>query len=266
MPKLRDKLSKRGVYVLPSLFTTMGLFAGFYSLIAAVQGRYEVAAWAILAAAIFDMLDGRMARLLHAETDFGAEYDSMCDMLSFGVAPAVLVYLWTLVHLPAELHKLAWLGGFFLVACAAVRLARFNVQLETQEKRYFQGLPTPGAALLIATSVLFHEDAGIEPSSWLWISVSFFLAWLMVSRVRFWSGKDVDLKQRRSTGLLVIMIVVIGLVMLDPYRVPFAVMFIYCLHGPILSLWQSRRLSQYREQRRARRKANKAGKPDEKSE
>jgi CDP-diacylglycerol--serine O-phosphatidyltransferase len=259
MPKLRDKLSKRGVYVLPSLFTTMGLFAGFYSLIAAVQGRYEVAAWAILAAAIFDMLDGRVARLLHAETDFGAEYDSMCDMLSFGVAPAVLVYLWALVHLPTELHEMAWLGGFFFVACAAVRLARFNVQLDTQEKRYFQGLPTPGAALLIATSVLFHEDAGIEPSSWLWIFVSFFLAWLMVSRIRFWSGKDVDLKQRRSTGLLVFMIVIIGLVMLDPYRVPFAVMFVYCLHGPFLTLWQSRRLARYREQRRARRKKMRDG-------
>ena len=266
MPKLRDKLPKRGVYVLPSLFTTMGLFAGFYSLIAAVQGRYEVAAWAILAAAIFDMLDGRVARLLHAETAFGAEYDSMCDMLSFGVAPAVLVYLWALVHLPTELHKLAWLGSFFLVACAAVRLARFNVQLDTQDKRYFQGLPTPGAALLIATSVLFHEDAGIEPSSWLWVFASFFLAWLMVSRVRFWSGKDVDLKQRRSTGLLVFMIVVIGLVMLDPYRVPFVVMFIYCLHGPVLSLWQSRRLAQYRQKRRERREAIKAGKSDKESE
>ncbi len=262
MPKFRDKLPKRGVYVLPSLFTTMGLFAGFYSLIAAVQGSYEVAAWAIMAAAIFDMLDGRMARLLHAETEFGAEYDSMCDMLSFGVAPAVLVYLWALVHLPAELHKLAWLGGFFFVACAAVRLARFNVQLENQDKRYFQGLPTPGAALLIATSVLFHEDAGFEPSPWLWIFASFSLAWLMVSHVRFWSGKDVDLKQRRSTGLLVFMIVVIGLVMIDPYRVPFAVMFIYCVHGPVLSMWQSRRLAQYRQQRREKRRASRAGKSD----
>jgi len=262
MPRLKDRLSKRGVYVLPSLFTTMGLFAGFYSLIAAIQGRYDMAAWAIMAAAIFDMLDGRMARLLHAETAFGAEYDSMCDMLSFGVAPAVLVYLWALVHLPIELHKLAWLGGFFLVACAAVRLARFNVQLGIQDKRYFQGLPTPGAALLIATSVLFHEDAGIEPVAWLWICVTFFLAWLMVSHVRFWSGKDVDLKQRRSTGLLVFMIVVIGLVMLDPYRVPFAVMFVYCLHGPVLSLWQSRRLAQYRQQRQARRKKTRVGKSE----
>lgn len=258
IPGDNGRLRQRGVYVLPSLFTTMGLFAGFYSLVAAIQGRYELAAWAILAAAVFDMMDGRVARLLHAETAFGAEYDSLCDMLSFGVAPAVLIYLWALVHMPAELHKLAWLGGFFLVACAALRLARFNVQLHQQDKKYFQGLPTPAAALLIATAVLFHEHSNIEPWSWLWFFVSLFLAWLMVSRVRFFSGKDVDLKQRRTSGLLVVMIVVIGLLTVDPYRVPFAVMLVYCLHGPILSLWQNRRLAQYRQERRARR-AGKTG-------
>jgi CDP-diacylglycerol--serine O-phosphatidyltransferase len=257
MARPKRGLSRRGVYALPSLFTTMGLFAGFYALVAAIQGRYELSAWAILAAAIFDMMDGRVARLLHAETPFGAEYDSLCDMLSFGVAPAVLVYLWALAHLPTELHKLAWLGGFFLVACAALRLARFNVQLECQDKRYFQGLPTPGSALMIATGVLYHVDAGVEPWPWLWFFVSLFLAWLMVSGVRFWSGKDVDLKQRRSTGLLVIMIVVIGLVMVDPYRVPFTVLFIYCLHGPILSLWQGRRLAHYRMQRKKARQRRK---------
>ena len=253
-----SRLRQRGVYVLPSLFTTMGLFAGFYSLIAAIQGRYELAAWAILAAAIFDMMDGRVARLLHAETAFGAEYDSLCDMLSFGIAPAVLVYLWALVQMPADLHKLAWLGGFFLVACAALRLARFNVQLHQQDKRYFQGLPTPGTALLIASAVLFHEHSELQPSPWLWFFVSLFLAWLMVSRVRFFSGKDVDLKQRRTSGLLVVMIVVVGLVMTDPYRVPFIIILVYCLHGPILSLWQNRRLAQYRQERRAKRAGRKA--------
>ena len=260
--KIQGRFRQRGVYVLPSLFTTMGLFAGFYSLVAAIQGRYELAAWAILAAAVFDMMDGRVARLLHAETAFGAEYDSLCDMLSFGIAPAVLVYLWALVQLPAELHKLAWLGGFFLVACAALRLARFNVQLQQQDKRYFQGLPTPGSALLIATAVLFHEHSGFQPWPWLWFAVSLFLAWLMVSRVRFFSGKDVDLKQKRTSGLLVVMIVAIGLVMTDPYRVPFVVMLIYCLHGPIISLWQNRRLTQYRQARRAK-KAAKDGEGDQ---
>ncbi len=251
---IKGGMRRRGVYLLPSLFTTMGLFAGFYALIAAIQGRFELAAWAILAAAIFDMLDGRVARLLHAETEFGAEYDSLCDMLSFGVAPAVLLYMWALVNLGPELHQLAWLGGFFLIAGAAIRLARFNVQLEHQDKRYFQGLPTPGVALLVATAVLYHVESNIEPWPWLWLFMAFFMAWLMVSSVRFTSGKDVDLKQRHSSSVLVGMILMIGLIAVDPYRVPFGVMFVYCMHGPILSLWQSRRIDQYRQQRRLRRK------------
>ncbi len=252
MTGVRGKV-RRGVYLLPSLFTTMGLFAGFYALIAAVQGRYELAAWAIIAAAVFDMLDGRVARLLHAETEFGAEYDSLCDMLSFGVAPAVLMYLWALVDLPSNLHKLAWLGAFFLAAGAALRLARFNVQLGTQDKRYFNGLPTPAAALLIASAVLFHGEEGFDPDPWLWLGVSFLLAWLMVSRVRFMSGKDVDLKQRRPSGILVAMVAVVGLVAIDPYRVPFMFFMAYVLHGPMMSLWQNRRLAKARRLRRLRR-------------
>ncbi|MDQ6997941.1 MAG: CDP-diacylglycerol--serine O-phosphatidyltransferase [Mariprofundus sp.] len=255
MPKLKEKVAERGVYLLPSLFTTMGLFSGFYSLIASIQGNFEIAAWAILAAAIFDMLDGRVARLLHAETDFGAEYDSLCDMLSFGVAPAILLYFWALVNLGSDLHRLAWLGAFFLVACAAIRLARFNTKLEVQDKRYFQGLPTPGAALLIAMAVLYHVDGNFEPSPWLWFGMSVFLAWLMVSNVRFVSGKDIDLKQRRSSGVIVIFVVLVGLLALDPYRVPFTVILAYCLHGPLLSLWQNRRLSHLRQARKLKKKA-----------
>jgi len=263
MPKLKDTVGKRGVYVLPSLFTTMGLFAGFYSLIASIQGNFELAAWAILAAAVFDMLDGRVARLLHAETEFGAEYDSLCDMLSFGVAPAVLVYLWALVNLSPDLHKLAWLGGFFVVACAALRLARFNVKHNEQDRRYFQGLPTPGAALFIATAVLYHVDMHAEPWPWLWLGLSVFLSWLMVSNVRFISGKDVDLKKRRSSGVLVIMIVVVGFLAIDPYRMPFTIMFAYCMHGPLLSLWQNWKLSQYRAKRRQRKKRASASDDDD---
>ncbi|MDQ6999554.1 MAG: CDP-diacylglycerol--serine O-phosphatidyltransferase [Mariprofundus sp.] len=254
MPKLKATVSKRGVYVLPSLFTTMGLFSGFYSLVASIQGNFELAAWAILAAAVFDMLDGRVARLLHAETEFGAEYDSLCDMLSFGVAPAVLVYLWALINLGSDFHRLAWLGAFFVVACAALRLARFNVKLAEQDKRYFQGLPTPGAALFIATAVLYHVDLHAEPWPWLWLGLSVFLSWLMVSNVRFISGKDVDLKKRRSSGVLIVMVIVIGFLAIDPYRMPFTVMFAYCMHGPMLSLWQKWKLSQYRLKRRQRKK------------
>jgi len=254
MSKLKKKVAERGVYLLPSLFTTMGLFAGFYALIASIQGNFELAAWSILAAAVFDMLDGRVARLLHAETDFGAEYDSLCDMLSFGVAPAILVYFWVLVNLGPDFHKLAWLGGFCLVACAAIRLARFNVKLDEQDKRYFQGLPTPATALLIAMAVLYHVDAKLEPMPWLWLGLVLFLAWLMVSNVRFVSGKDIDLKQRRPSSVLVVMIAFIALLAMDPYRVPFIIMLAYCLHGPLLSLWQNRRLVQARQARKLKRK------------
>ena len=266
MPKIKDVVSKRGVYVLPSLFTTMGLFSGFYSLIASIQGNYELAAWAILAAALFDMLDGRVARLMHAETDFGAEYDSLCDMLSFGIAPGVLVYLWALVNLGPDLHKLAWLGGFFVVACAALRLARFNVRHDVQDKRYFQGLPTPGAALFIATAVLYHVEMHGEPWPWLWLALSMFLSWLMVSNVRFISGKDVDLKKRRSSSIAVLMVLSIGLLAVDPYRMPFTIMFAYCLHGPLLSIWQRWRIVAVRRKRQVEQHQRQKASPEDDKE
>ncbi|MBF0281951.1 MAG: CDP-diacylglycerol--serine O-phosphatidyltransferase [Zetaproteobacteria bacterium] len=237
---------RRGIYVLPSLFTTMGLFAGFYSIIAAIQGLFIMASWAIVAAAIFDALDGRVARLLNASTDFGAEYDSLCDIVSFGLAPAILVYLWVL----APFHQYGWLAAFMFVACAALRLARFNVQIDTQDKRYFQGLPTPGAALLLATMVLFFEKMQLEPISWLSMTMVLMLAWLMVSRVRFFSGKDIDLRQRRPFPLLFGMLIGLALLVAETYKVLFFVMFVYCAHGPFLSVWQYRQLMRDRSLRR----------------
>lgn len=227
-----NSVRERGIYILPSLFTTAGLFAGFYGLIAAVQGRFELAAWALIAAAVFDMLDGRVARLLHAESDFGAQYDSMCDMLSFGIAPAVLMYMWALT----PLHKAGWLAAFLIAACAALRLARFNVELSTQSKRYFNGLPTPAAAMLIATAVLFHENANLNPVSWLWFVISVTLAWLMVSHVPFFAGKDVDLKKRRPAVTILIMLVVIAFIMIDPRTYLFVLAMAYCIHGILLGI------------------------------
>ncbi len=244
----------RGIYLLPSLFTMMGLFAGFYALIAAIQGKYELAAWAIIAAAVFDMLDGRVARLLHAETDFGAELDSLCDMTSFGLAPAVLLYLWSLT----TLGKLGWLAAFLIAACSALRLARFNVRHDVQDKKYFQGLPTPATALLIASAVLFHEQSQLAPVPWLWGVMGAFLAWLMVSNVRFISGKDIDLKQKRSFTVIVIMLIAMVLVMVDPYRILFAVFLAYVLHGPMLSLWQCKKVRHFI---LMRRKADKGKQP-----
>ncbi|MFQ5581960.1 MAG: CDP-diacylglycerol--serine O-phosphatidyltransferase [Mariprofundaceae bacterium] len=249
MPKTKLLGKKRGIYLLPSLFTSMGLFAGFYALIAAIQGRYELAAWAIIAAGVFDMLDGRVARLLNAETAFGAEYDSLCDMLSFGIAPAVLAYMWALT----PLHKPGWLAAFLVAACAALRLARFNTQVGHQDKRYFQGLPTPAAAGLFATAVLFHEQAEITPVPWLWFFIAVFLSWLMVSRVRFFSGKDIDLKQRRSFAVLLLMLLALVLIVADPYKTLFIMAVAYCVHGPLLSIWQRQRAGRMRLARRRHR-------------
>ncbi len=245
----------RGIYVLPSLFTTGGLFAGFYALIAAIQGRFELAAWALIVAGIFDILDGRVARLLHAESAFGAEYDSMCDMLSFGIAPAVLVYLWALT----PLQKPGWLAAFLIAACAALRLARFNTQLGHQDKQYFQGLPTPASAGLISTAVLFHEHAMLTPTPWLWFAVSVTLAYLMVSRVRFVSGKDVDLRRRRPFVTLLVMLIVLVLIVANPYTNLFVLVLAYCLHGPFISIWQRQKAVRLRLARRRRRHASKDG-------
>jgi len=250
---------RRGIHMLPSMFTILGLLCGFFALISAIQGKYEAAAWAIIAAAVFDMLDGRVARLLHAETAFGAELDSLCDMLSFGVAPAVLVYLWALT----TYEKLGWLAAFIIVACSALRLARFNVQLATQDKRYFQGLPTPALALFMASAVLFHNSHDMQPIGIIWLLLSVGLAWLLVSNVRFVSGKDVDLKQKRPFAVVTVMLAGIVLLVADPYNVLFAVFLIYCMHGPVLSIWQGQKAARFRLMRRRERAKNKKTKGDE---
>jgi len=254
------KTQRRGIYLLPSMFTLLGLLCGFYALIGAIQGNYEYAAWSIVAAAIFDMLDGRVARLLNAESAFGAELDSLCDMLSFGVAPAVLIYLWALT----EYGKLGWLAAFLIVACSALRLARFNVQLASQDKRYFQGLPTPALALFMASVVLFHVSFSLEPTGFIWLILSIALAWLLVSNVRFLSGKDIDLKQKRPFTVVTLMLLGIVFFVVDPYRVLFLVFLVYCLHGPILSVWQTQKAARYRLARRKQRASeNHQGPEDE---
>ena len=244
----------RGIYVLPSLFTTAGLFAGFYALIAALQGRFELAAWALVAAAIFDVLDGRIARLMHAESSFGAEYDSLCDMVSFGIAPAVLVYLWVLT----PLHKPGWLAAFLIAACAALRLARFNVQANASDKRYFQGLPTPAMAMLSATAVMFYADHDLQPRAWPWFFVALSLAFLMVSRVRFISAKDVDLKKRRPFVVVIAILFFLVLIVSNPHTVLFTMALAYCLHGPLLSIWQRHRAVNMRLRRAAQQKKSDA--------
>jgi len=252
MDKSLSDLKSKGVYLLPSMFTTAGLFSGFYALIAAIQGRFELAAWALIIALVFDVLDGRVARLLHAESEFGSQYDSLCDMVSFGIAPAVLAYMWALT----PLHKAGWLAAFMLAACAALRLARFNTQ-QGEEKRYFQGLPTPAAALMIATSVLLYEDHSAQPNPWLWFVVSVTLAYLMISSVRFVAAKDFDLKQKRPFTVILVMLVVLVLITASPHQNLFIFSLAYCLHGPMMSLWQRQKLTKRRLARRLRKRSEK---------
>jgi len=249
MDKTLSLFRTKGVYLLPSMFTTAGLFAGFYALIATIQGRFELAAWALIVALVFDVLDGRVARLLHAESDFGTQYDSLCDMLSFGIAPAVLAYMWALT----PLHKPGWLAAFLIAACAALRLARFNTQ-QGKEKRYFQGLPTPAAAMMIATAVLLYENHSAQPSPWLWFVISVTLAYLMISRVRFIAAKDFDLKQKRPFAVILGMLVILVLITANPHQNLFILALAYCLHGPILSIWQRQKLSKRRLARSLRKR------------
>lgn len=213
MPVKREGI-KKGIYLLPNLCTTANLFCGFYSVVASLKGEFATAAWAILLAGVFDFLDGRIARLTRANSEFGIEYDSLVDLASFGLAPGVMAYTWAL----QAFDKIGWLGAFLYFACGALRLARFNVQIDNVEKRYFQGLPIPMAAYVLATLVIFHDYIyGIPPNrSWLVLAITVLLALLMVSTLRYYSFKQVDFRGRWSFFMLVIIVGVFFLVAMEP--------------------------------------------------
>jgi CDP-diacylglycerol--serine O-phosphatidyltransferase len=231
---------KKGIYILPNLITLSSMFAGFYSIVASFNADYERAAWAILIASVFDVLDGWVARLTHTATRFGIEIDSLADVISFGVAPAVLVYSWSL----GSFGRPGWLGAFFLVACAALRLARFNVQMGSAEKKHFTGLPTPAAALVIATTVLAYQEIidllrkiGLERLAdmisldyWLLV-LTFVLAGLMVSNITYHSLKEANLRERRPFGLLVGIAALLAIVAYHPALVLFLISLSYVLLG-----------------------------------
>jgi CDP-diacylglycerol--serine O-phosphatidyltransferase len=235
-PLLDPNLRRRGIYLLPNLFTTAALFAGFYSIVQAMNGRYEAAAMAIFIAMVMDGLDGRVARMTRTQSAFGAEYDSLSDMVSFGVAPALVVYVWAL----KDMGKLGWIAAFVYCAGAALRLARFNTQLEVADKRFFQGLPSPAAAALIAGLIWVMHDYGIKGGDirWLAWSVTLFAGLTMVSNIRYYSGKDINL--RRSVPFAMVLLIVLGfiLISLDPAQVLFGIFILYCLSGYAAWVWQ----------------------------
>jgi CDP-diacylglycerol---serine O-phosphatidyltransferase len=191
----------RKIYIVPNFVTTANMFCGFYSVIAAIQGDFITASWAIMAASVFDMLDGRVARLAKATSQFGVEYDSLSDLISFGMAPAVLLYLWAL----RPYGRLGWLAAFLYLACGALRLARFNVTTQAQPKGYFQGLPIPMAAGVIATFIIFIQNFSFEESQhWIVLLLTFGLSSLMVSTIRFPSFKELNWRSRASFGYLMV--------------------------------------------------------------
>lgn len=223
---------RRGVYLLPNLLTTGGLFAGFYSIIASMRGDFLAAAIAILVANVFDALDGRIARLTRSTSRFGIEYDSLSDLVAFGVAPAILVYAWAL----APFQTWGWLAASLYVTCGALRLARFNVQYDVGEKRHFTGLPIPAAAEVIATSVLvYYRFGGAGPTNAhiLLLLVTYGIAALMVSRVKFFSFKEGDLYRRHPFPVLIAAIVVLKLLIAEPQIVLFTVFVAYAASGPV---------------------------------
>lgn len=247
MPAQQDlKKQRRGIYLLPNLFTTAALFAGFYAIVAAMADRYEAAAVAIFVAMVLDGVDGRVARLTNTQSAFGAEYDSLSDMVSFGVAPALVVYQWALVGM----GKLGWLAAFVYAAATALRLARFNTQVGTADKRYFQGLPCPLAAAVVAGLVWFSTDYGLQgatvmPAAFV---ITIIAGALMVSNIRYYSFKELDLKGRVPFISILVVVLVFVFVSSDPPLVLFALSVIYALSGPVLTLVFIRR-------RRAARRA-----------
>ena len=236
----------RGIYLLPNLLTTGGLFGGFFAIIAASQGRFEIACIAIFVAGVLDGLDGRVARLTNTQSEFGVQYDSLADLVSFGMAPALVMYHWSLVAMKLDgttAGKLGWLGAFLYAACAALRLARFNSQVAVTDKRWFIGLASPAAAGLMASFVWTCTDLGLsgEELRYFALAVTVCAGLLMVSRIRYSSfkgGSGPKSERVPFFALLIAVAVLIGLV-LDPPKVLLAVGVLYALSGPVM--WFRRR-------------------------
>jgi len=235
---MNESKNRKGIYILPSLFTTAGLFFGFYAIIYASQGVFDKAAVGILIAMIMDGLDGRVARLTNTASEFGKEYDSLVDLIAFGLAPGLVVYFWSLQHL----GKTGWLISFIYAAATALRLARFNTR-DADEKRYFIGLPSPSAAAFVTFWVWSMHEFEIQGSSIAIISamIVFFAAIMMVSNIKYRSFKDFDVKSRVPFVVLVGVVMIFSLIFFDPPRVLFLMAAGFALSGPLAWLFRYRK-------------------------
>jgi CDP-diacylglycerol--serine O-phosphatidyltransferase len=235
------KKRSRGIYLLPNLITTAALFAGFYGIVAATQDKFEQACVAIFIAMILDALDGRVARMTNTQTEFGAEYDSLADMGSFCLAPALVMYEWSLsslVNVSFTFGKLGWLAAFLYVASGALRLARFNTKASNTDKRYFQGLPSPAAAAVVVGFVWACFDNGIagEAVAMIALPVIVFSGVMMVSNVSYYSFKDVDFHNKVPFMAMLIVVMVFVFAAIDPPITLFGCFMIYALSGPVISI------------------------------
>lgn len=234
--KKRSKRRRRGIYILPNLFTSASLFSGFYSIVASINGRFEAAAVAIIISAVLDGLDGRIARLTNTTTQFGVEYDSLADVIAFGVAPGILAFQWAL----EPFGRLGWLAAFMFVICGALRLARFNVQKTNEDASYFKGLPIPAAAGFIAAMILFVEswDGSLQVRSVLIIAMIYILSFLMVSTLHYYSFKKFDIRNRKPFNVLLSIILIFLIIAYKPKIMLFLILLAYVASGPVITFYR----------------------------
>jgi CDP-diacylglycerol--serine O-phosphatidyltransferase len=257
-PKPKRQNMRKGIFLLPNLFTTGALFAGFYAIIAAMKGNFEIASMVIFLAMILDGLDGRVARMTNTQSAFGAEYDSLSDMVSFGVAPGLVMYQWSLVYLADVSNvwgKLGWLAAFIYTTCTALRLARFNTQIGIADKRYFQGLASPAAAAVVMGAVWVCETYSItgEEVKFLALILTTLAGGLMVTKFSYYSFKDLDMRKKVPFVAVLAVMLVFVFLSIETATVLFLSFVAYMLSGPVISL--------FRWNRKRQRHANEDGPP-----
>jgi CDP-diacylglycerol---serine O-phosphatidyltransferase len=230
---------RKGIYVLPNLFTLAALFGGFYAIVMAMNGRYDQASIGIFCAMVLDSLDGRVARMTNTQSAFGEQMDSLSDMVSFGAAPALISYEWAL----RDLGRWGWFAAFVYCACAALRLARFNVNTAVVDKRYFQGLPSPAAAALLAGFIWLMNDWGYKASSLAWpmFALTLYAGLTMVTNVPFYSFKDVSMKRSVPFAVIVMLALAIAVINIDPPTVMFSLFVVYGMSGYGVYAWRKTR-------------------------
>lgn len=227
---------RKGIYILPNMFTLAALFGGFYAIVMAINGRFDLSAIGVFCAMVLDSLDGRVARMTNTQSAFGEQMDSLSDMVSFGAAPALIAYVWAL----KGLGRWGWIAAFVYCACAALRLARFNVNTAVVDKRYFQGLPSPAAAALVAGFIAVATDLGIAGSGLAWpmFVVSLFAGLTMVTNLPFYSFKDVHMKRSVPFVVIVLMAIGIAVINIDPPKLMFGMFVAYGLSGYFVYFWR----------------------------